>query len=157
INDAFTIANRVLKAGGDVYRLGAPITAGSRTYPAGSLYVAANAASMPVVQTGARELGVSMDATPERPDAGAIKLAPRRIALWDTPTGSMPSGWTRFLLERFEFPFTIVCGAGFDDTALRSKYDVIIMPSGAAFRAGGGGRGGGGGGGGGGGDAEPAP
>jgi hypothetical protein len=57
----------------------------------------------------------------------------------------MPSGWTRFLLERFEFPYTIVCGAGFDDANLRSKYDVIIMPSGAAFRAGGGGRGGGGG------------
>jgi hypothetical protein len=85
----------------------------------------------------------------------AVKLAPRRIALWDTQTGSMPSGWTRFLLERFEFPFTIVCGAGFDDTALRSKYDVIIMPSGAAFRPGGGFGGGRGGGGGGGGDAEP--
>src|SRR5262249_6225437 len=44
-------------------------------------------------------------------------------------------------------PFTIVCGSGFDDTALRSKYDVIILPSGSSFRAGGGfgGRGGGGG------------
>ena len=42
----------------------------------------------------------------------ATKLAAKRIALWDTQTGSMPSGWTRFLLERFEFPFTIVCGAG---------------------------------------------
>jgi hypothetical protein len=60
------------------------------------------------------------------------------------------------LLERFEFPFTVVCGAGFDDSALKSKYDVIIMPSGAAFRAGGGGRGGRGGGGGGGDAAPPA-
>ena len=77
--------------------------------------------------------------------SAAVRLAPKRIALWDTQTGSMPSGWTRFLLERFEFPYTIVCGAGFDDSALRSKYDVIIMPSGASFRAGGGGRGGGGG------------
>jgi hypothetical protein len=57
----------------------------------------------------------------------------------------MPSGWTRFLLERFEFPYTIVCGAGFDDTNLRAKYDVIIMPSGASLRPGQGGRGGGGG------------
>src|SRR5262249_46237708 len=83
--------------------------------------------------------------TSVKQDTRAIKLSPRRIALWDTATGSMPSGWTRFLLERFEFPFTIVCGSGFDDTALRSKYDVIIMPSGASFRAGGGfgGRGGG--------------
>jgi hypothetical protein len=151
INDAFTIANRVLKANGDVYRLGASMSAGGRTYPAGAFYVAASAASTPIVQKGAVELGVPMDATANRPDQGALKVATRRIALWDTASGSMPSGWTRFLLERFEFPFTVVCGAGFDDTGLRSKYDVIVMPSGAAFRPGGGGRGGGGGA-----DAEPA-
>ena len=153
INDAFTIANRVMKANGEVYRLDAPVTGGGKSYPAGTLFVAASAVSTPIVQKGAQELGVNMDAAASVP-AGATKLSPRRIALWDTNTGSIPSGWTRFLLERFEFPFTIVCGAGFDDTALRSKYDVIIMPSGAAFRAGGGG--GRGGGGGGGGDAEPA-
>jgi zinc carboxypeptidase len=156
INDSFTIANRVMKANGDVYRFSLPTTVNGRTYPPGTLYVAASATSTPIVQKGAQELGVNMDATPSAP-SGATKLSPRRIALWDTATGSMPSGWTRFLLERFEFPFTVVCGAGFDDTALRSKYDVIVMPSGAAFRAGGGGGGrGGGGGGGGGGDAEPA-
>jgi hypothetical protein len=150
INDAFTIANRVMKANGDVYRLAASTAANGKTYPAGTLYVAASATSTPIVQKGAQELGVNIDAT-SAAAAGATKLAPRRIALWDTATGSMPSGWTRFLLERFEFPFTIVCGAGFDDTALRSKYDVIVLPSGAAFRpGGGGGRGGGGGG-----DAEP--
>jgi hypothetical protein len=142
-NDAFTVANRVLKAGGEVYRLGAPMAANGRTYPAGSLYITANAAATPVVQKAARELGVNMDATASRPDSGAILVAERRIALWDTPTGSMPSGWTRFLLERFEFPFTVVCGAGFDDANLRSKYDVIVLPSGASFRPGGGGRGGG--------------
>ena len=43
INDAFTIANRVLKANGEVYRTGAPTTANGRTYPAGSFYVAASA------------------------------------------------------------------------------------------------------------------
>jgi len=148
MNDAFVVANRVLKANGEVYRIGAPMTANGKSYQPGSFYVAASPASTPIVQKAAQELGVSMDATDARPDAGAMKLATKRIALWDTVTGSMPSGWTRFLLERFEFPYTIVCGAGFDDTALRSKYDVIVMPSGAAFRAGGGGRGGGGGGGG---------
>ena len=147
INDAFTIANRVLKASGEVYRLGAPMASNGRTYSAGAFYITASAASTPIVQKGAQELGVPVDATGSRPDGAAVRVATRRIALWDTATGSMPSGWTRFLLERFEFPFQVVCGAGFDDTALRSKFDVIIMPSGAAFRAGGGGRGGGGGGG----------
>jgi hypothetical protein len=147
VNDAFTIVNRVLKASGEVYRTSAPMTANGTTYPAGSLYVVANAASTPIVQAGAKELGVNVDGTGDRPAGNATRLAQKRIALWDTQTGSMPSGWTRFLLERFEFPFTVVCGAGFDDSALRSKYDVIVMPSGAAVRAGGGGgRGGGGGG-----------
>ena len=156
INDAFTIANRVLKANGEVFRTGAPMTANGKAYPVGSFYVVASAASTPIVQAAAKELGVNVDATSGRPDAGATKLAAKRIALWDSQTGSMPSGWTRFMLERFEFPYTIVCGAGFDDSNLRSKYDVIIMPSGAAFRAGGGGgRGGGGGGGGGGGATTP--
>jgi hypothetical protein len=145
INDSFTIANRVLKANGEVYRTAAPMSANGKTYPAGAFYVTASAASTPIVQKGAQDLGVNVDATADRPAASATRVATRKIALWDTATGSMPSGWTRFLLERFEFPFTVVCGAGFDDTGLRSKYDVIIMPSGAAFRAGGGGRGGGGG------------
>ena len=142
INDAFTVANRVLKANGDVHRLGTPMSANGKTYPAGAFYVTASATTTPILQAAAKELGVNMDATSDKPSGAATRLSTRRIALWDTQTGSMPSGWTRLLLERFEFPFTVVCGAGFDDSALRSKYDVIIMPSGAAFRQGGGGRGG---------------
>jgi hypothetical protein len=144
VNDSFLIANRVLKAKGDVYRLGAAMTANGHAYPAGAFYVVANAASTPIVQAATKELGLSADATGDRPPASAAKLSLPRIALWDTQTGSMPSGWTRFLLERFEFPFTVVCGAGFDDPALKSKFDVVILPSGASFRPGGGGRGGGG-------------
>jgi hypothetical protein len=152
INDSFTIANRVMKANGEVYRYNAPVTINERTHPAGTLYVTASGTSTPIVQKAAQELGVTLYPT-GGPPAGATKLAPVRIALWDTQTGSMPSGWTRFILERFEFPYTIVCGAGFDDANLRAKYDVIIVPSGPAFRsAAGGGRGGGGGGG----DEAPA-
>ena len=109
------------------------MTANGRTYPAGTFYVTASAASTPIVQKAVQELGVNVDATDAAAGPARRKLATKRIALWDTPTGSMPSGWTRFMLERFEFPFTVVCGAGFDDSALRSKYDVIIMPSGAAL------------------------
>jgi hypothetical protein len=156
INDAFTIANRVLKGNGEVYRIASPMTAGGKTYPVGSFYVVASGSSTPIVQARAKELGVNMDAAGSPPGGGATKLATKKIALWDSQTGSMPSGWTRFLLERFEFPFTIVCGAGFDDSALRSKYDVIILPSGGGFRPGGG-RGGGGGGGGRGGAPAAAP
>ena len=62
----------------------------------------------------------------------------------------MPSGWTRWLLEQFEFPFEVVFPRALDAGNLSSRYDVIILPSGvgpaAAGGRGGGGRGGAGGG-----------
>jgi len=60
--------------------------------------------------------------------------------------GSMPSGWTRFVLEQFEFPFEVIYPKVVDAGNLSSRFDVLIFPSdvGPALA---GGRGGGAGGG----------
>src|SRR5262245_8333227 len=73
INDAFTVANRVRKANGEVYRIASATTANGRTYPAGSFYIVASATTTPIVQQAAQELGVSGDGTNARPDASAKK------------------------------------------------------------------------------------
>ena len=39
----------------------------------------------------------------------------------------MESGWTRWILEQFEFPFTRVLRAGLDAGNLNAKYDVLIL------------------------------
>ena len=96
---------------------------------------------------------MNFEAVAARPAGESIKLRKLRIALADQYGGSMPSGWTRFLLEQFEFPFEVVFPKALDAGNLSSRYDVIIFPSGVgpAPAAGGrGGRGGGAGGGGGG-------
>ena len=41
----------------------------------------------------------------------------------------MPSGWTRLLLEQFEFPFEVVYPKTLDAGNLSSKFDVLIFPS----------------------------
>jgi hypothetical protein len=43
----------------------------------------------------------------------------------------MPSGWVRWLLERYEFPHEVVFTPQLDTGALRTKYDVIIFVDGA--------------------------
>jgi hypothetical protein len=43
----------------------------------------------------------------------------------------MPSGWTRWLLERFEFPFQVVFAPELDKGGLREKFDVLILVDGA--------------------------
>ncbi len=141
-NDNFTVVNRVLKAGGDVWRLKTPMTANGKTYANGTFYVGASAVTTPIVTGAATTLGISGDATATSVSANAVKIAPRRIALWDSPNGGMPSGWTRYVLERFEFPFDVACGGAVDSPEFMAKYGVIILPSGTGV---GGGRGGGGG------------
>ena len=46
----------------------------------------------------------------------------------------MPSGWTRFLLEQFEFPFEVVFPKTLDAGNLSSKFDVLIFPRATSCR-----------------------
>src|SRR6185295_15088534 len=94
-------------------------------------------------------------ATPARPAADSYKLRKPRIALMDTYGGSMTSGWTRWILEQFEFPYERVFVPQIDAGVLAAKYDVLILPNGVLPDPSQ--RGGFGGGGGGGGDEGPGP
>jgi hypothetical protein len=128
-NDAFVAVNRLLKSGAEVQWLRSPVTANGRTHPAGTFYVAAGNNATQVVQRAAAELGLTIEGTTAQPGADAVRLRPRRIALWDQYGGSMPSGWTRWLLEQYEFQFDVVYPQQIDAGDLRTKYDVIILPS----------------------------
>jgi hypothetical protein len=116
-NDAFTVVNRLLKAGVAVSRKAD-----------GSWIVPNTGTSRPIVERAARELGVSFTAGSA---AGATPVKSLRVALWDRYGGSMPSGWTRWLLEQYEFPFTVVFPQELDAGNLNAKYDAIIFVDGA--------------------------
>jgi hypothetical protein len=130
-NDAFIAVNRALKAKADVYVLRSPLASNGKTYPAGTFYIAATPATTPMLTQLARTNGVSAVGTTERPGTDAQHLRPVRIALWDQYGGSMPSGHTRWLFEQFEFPYEVVYPKTLDAGSLASKYDVIVLPSGA--------------------------
>ena len=121
-NDSVLVANRVLKAGGEVYR----ITSGP---DAGGYFVPASAASTEVVTKAAGDLGVAV--LPGSKPAETTQLKPMRIGLADTYGGSMPAGWIRWILEQFEFAsveqvYPQIIDAG----NLNAKYDVLIFADG---------------------------
>ena len=142
VNDGFLLVNRALKANAGVYRY----TRGEGIIPAGTFYIAATPATTQLVTDMAKSNGVNIGVTTSAPPSNAKHLHSMRVALYDVYGGSMPSGHTRWLLEQFEFPFDVVYPATLDAGNLASKYDVIILPSGAVPREGSTGRGGGGGG-----------
>jgi hypothetical protein len=130
VNDAFIGVNRLLSAGEDVWRVTEPFAAGGRSYPAGTLYVPAKASTLPIAQKLAAANGLDFDAVPAVPSVGAARLKPVRIGLWDAYGGSMPSGWTRWLLEQFEFPFEVVFPQALDAGNLAGRFDVLIFVTG---------------------------
>lgn len=77
------------------------------------------------------ELGLHFTALSAVPELQSSKLTIPRIALWDRYGGSMPSGWTRWLLERFEFPFQVVYPQRLDAGNLNNDFDVIVFVDGA--------------------------
>ena len=130
VNNSVILVNRLLKAGAEVFWLkdGVP---GDAAYGAGAIYVPDQHSIRALVEKSAADLGLQLRAVAARPAGEALRLAPVRIALWDRYAGSMPSGWTRWILEQFEFPFEVVYSAQIDEGRLREEFDAIIFPGGA--------------------------
>ena len=130
VNDSFILTNRLLKAGAEVYWVKDGISA-HPTNERGSIYIPNSDRARPLVEKAATELGLHVILTGAKPPGESIKLAAPRVALWDRYGGSIPSGWTRWVLEQFEFPFDVVFPQQIDAGKLRDKYDVIVFVTGA--------------------------
>jgi hypothetical protein len=147
INNSFVLINRLLKANAEVYWLKRQEKADGQDLGTGAIWIPASETARPVLERGAKELGVAVHAVAQAPAGDALKLKPIRIGLCDQYGGSMTSGWTRWLFEQYEFPFEVVYPPALDAGDLKSKFDVLVLTDGA-IRLGGGGRGGAGAGGG---------
>jgi Zinc carboxypeptidase len=119
-NDAFTAVNRLMKAGATVSRSKSALG----DWPPGAF----------VVQTGrdrvdaaARDLGVRIQALAEAPSE-LVPLRAPRIALYHAWGGNIDEGWTRWVIEQFEFPYTSLYDRDVRSGGLRSRFDVIVLP-----------------------------
>src|SRR5262245_15498895 len=131
VNDSFIATNRLLKDNEEVYWLKQSLTANGKTYAPGTIFIPSKPGTLGKVQKMAAELGMNFDAVTSKPAGPMLNLRPLRIGLWDRYGGSMPSGWTRWILEQFEFPFTVIYPQILDAGDLADKFDVLIFVGGA--------------------------
>ena len=131
LNDSFRAANRLQKAGEEVHRLQEPAVVAGVKHPAGTFFVPCQPTTVPLLEKIAAELGTPFRGSPATPGPEAVVLKPARVGLWDRHGGSIPSGWTRWLLEQFEFPFQLVYTPELDKGKLRETFDVLILVNGA--------------------------
>lgn len=126
-NDAFLAANRAFAAGDEVFRVPAELTLTGETWPAGAFVVGAGPTTRERLEATATELGLRVVGVNQRPDA-LVPLDQPRVGLYHAWGGNMDEGWTRWLLEQFEFPFQVVHDDEIRAGNLGSAFDVLILP-----------------------------
>ncbi|MFN5361521.1 MAG: M14 metallopeptidase family protein [Bacteroidota bacterium] len=125
-NYSFAAVNALIKEGIEVSRTTDTI-AGN---PAGSFYVPLSPKTKSKIQQLTSGTGAIPTPINEKP-AGLLPIKQARIAIWDQYGGSMPSGWTRYLMEQFNFPYQVIYAKDIDSTPLRERFDLIIFVGGA--------------------------
>ena len=131
LNDAFTVTNRLLKAGADVYWLKEGRVVDGQEFGPGTLWIPASGDARRVLEEGARDLGVPAYAVAAAPRGEAMKLRPVRIGLYDQYGGLMTTGWDRWLFEQYGFGYTRIYPQDLDRGDLKSRFDVVVFPDGA--------------------------
>src|SRR5947209_20476313 len=83
----------------------------------------------PLVEKIAAELGLRVDGLKGKAPAGTRPIGRSRVALYKPWVENIDEGWTRWLLERYEFPFKNITDADVRAGNLRAQFDAIIVPS----------------------------
>jgi hypothetical protein len=143
VNNSFVVVNDLLNAGVQVFRVRGGLK-GATDANAGTFFVpSSEKAAYSLLEKSAPQNGVKVIAAAKKPKE-LVKITPARIALWDTYGGSIPSGWIRWMMEQYHFPFKVVYPQEIDGGNLKAKYDVIVFVGGAIpAKRGGAGNGGG--------------
>ncbi|MEO8451323.1 MAG: M14 metallopeptidase family protein [Gemmatimonadota bacterium] len=118
VNDSYLAVNRLLAAKQVVAASGS------------SFYVPTTGEATRILRGLVEERGLPVSSAAAAPQP-LDPIKPVRVGLWDQYGGSMPSGWIRWLLERYEYPFEIVYPKRLDAGSLNQQFDALIFVDGS--------------------------
>src|SRR5918999_2366671 len=86
------------------------------------------------VETIARDLGLRATASAGRAPTDARPISRARVGLYKPWVESIDEGWTRWLLEQYEFEFENISDADIKRGGLTQRFDAIVLPDMGAER-----------------------
>jgi hypothetical protein len=119
-----TLVNAALRGKGEVRIARAPVSAGGREWPAGTVFMDAAAARAAAAKAGP---GQSWTAVGSIPSSAETMTAPR-VGLYKPWLANMDEGWTRFILERYGFEPKSLDNKTIRAGGLNAAFDVIVLP-----------------------------
>jgi hypothetical protein len=120
-NAANRAIHRVLEAGGQALLVSEPLA----DWPTGSVILSGSGTSAILEELAARD-GLS-GASFSGPVSG-YPLKRLRVGLYQPWTASMDEGWTRWVFDQWEVPYSTLHDAEIRSGQLNQRYDVIVLP-----------------------------
>jgi hypothetical protein len=125
-NNSLVAVNRLLKRGFQVTWAKTEVMVDNRSYSPGAIFVQGGSDLPEVMAEVTRSLGIDAKAC-RMPDVEALTIGAPRTALYQPWGGNMDEGWTRWLLEEFEFPYTTIHPEDLRAGNPSERFDVIIF------------------------------
>jgi len=127
-NASFTAMNRILKQGGRVFWAKGPFSVLKSRFSEGTIIVPSASVKRSFMEKLARELDLKITGVSVQPKTKTLSLKKVRIGMYKSWIPSTDEGWTRLILEKYEFPYSSIHDADIRAGNLNANYDVIIMP-----------------------------
>ena len=123
------VVNRLIAANVKASWLDMPLDVDGFHYPPGSLVVPASANTAKSLQSIARPFGLRIDGVRGKLPPTTRAVGRVRVGLYKPWGDNADEGWTRWILEQHEFPFTSLSPADVRAGNLRGRFDAIVLPS----------------------------
>lgn len=127
-NASSAAINRILQAGGTVYRLAQEAKVGSKTFTSGSIIIPSRQLKTPFLKKLVSDWDLTPEAINQKPKGKLLKINPVRVGIYQSWVPSADEGWTRYILDKYEFSYKVLHDADIRAGLLEKNYDAIILP-----------------------------
>ena len=127
-NDDIIALNRLLKKNYFVFWAKETFQANQKHYPPGTMIVKFEDRLPPDLEDMTRDLSVHFEHLDVKPEIQVYQIKPVKLGLYKPWTASIDEGWTRWVLEQYEIPYTSILNKDIKKGDLHKDWDVIILP-----------------------------
>jgi hypothetical protein len=125
-NADVTLINRLLAAGVRLAWTPTPVTIDGRQWPAGTVF--ARDVAQDALKSAVQNLPVTVTLTDGWPDSTLIPMRLPRASMIEPWGGHSDAGWTRWVFEQHNFPYTRLRPPEIRGMDLARRFDAIVVP-----------------------------